>query len=70
MDALRTLETPIISRTPLIANETLEGERVEQPVVAALYTAFARGAQLSIEHILEEVKDPREWARNRAVPAS
>ena len=30
MDALRTLEILITSRTPLIAIETLEEERVEQ----------------------------------------
>ena len=47
MDALRTLEILITSRTPLIAIETLEEERVEQAVVAALYTAFARRAELS-----------------------
>jgi hypothetical protein len=143
MDALRTLEILITSRTPLIAIETLEEERVaqrlkiplfvwtmtrglrraaderrqifaihltrryrdpagfdlgalaaaskgfsggeiEQAVVAALYTAFARRALLSTEHILEELKatkplsvtraeeveDLREWARGRAVPAS
>ena len=80
MDALRTLEILITSRTPLIAIETLEEERVEQAVVAALYTAFARRALLSTEHILEEsraslsspeeVEDLREWARGRAVPAS
>lgn len=84
MDALRTLEILITSRTPLIAIETLEEERVAQAVVASLYTAFARGALLSNEHILEEIKatkrlsvtraeeveDLREWARGRAVPAS
>ena len=116
MDALRTLEILITSRTPLIAIETLEEERVEQrlktrrhrdpaafdlgalaaateafsgaeieqAVVAALYTAFARRAELSTEHILQEIKatkplsvtraeeveDLREWARGRAVPAS
>lgn len=84
MDALRTLEILITSRTPVIANETLEGARVEQVVGAALYTASARGAELSIVHILEEieatkplsltraeeVEDSREWARSRAVPAS
>ena len=84
MDALRTLEILITSRTPLIAIETLEEERVEQAVVAALYAAFARGGELTTEHILEkiratkplsvtraeEVEDLREWARGRAVPAS
>ena len=84
MDALRTFEIRLTSRTPLIVIETLEEERVEQAVVAALYTAFARRALLSTEHILEELKatkplsvtraeevgDLREWARGRAVPAS
>jgi hypothetical protein len=142
MDALRTLEILLSSRTPLIAIETLEEERVAQhlrilssrilgrllgwlraassegsstrgavstrapavydlvalaeasdgfsgaeigqAVVSALHTAFARGAELATEHILEEIKATkplsvtraeevdslREWARGRAVPAA
>jgi hypothetical protein len=76
MDALRTLEILITSRTPFIA--------IEQAVVTALYTAFARRAELTTEHILEEIKATRplsvtraedidalrEWAKGRTVPAS
>jgi hypothetical protein len=68
MDALRTLEILITSRTPFIAIETLEEDRVE----------------LTTEHILEEIKATRplsvtraedidalrEWAKGRTVPAS
>jgi hypothetical protein len=60
------------------------GAEIEQAVVSALYTAFARGAELATEHILEEIKATkplsvtraedvealREWARGRAVPAA
>ena len=66
------------------ASEGFSGAEIEQAVVAALYTAFARRALLSTEHILEELKttkplsvtraeevgDLREWTRGRAVPAS
>ncbi|MDP2703121.1 MAG: ATPase, partial [Candidatus Rokubacteria bacterium] len=66
------------------ASEGFSGAEIEQAVVAALYTAFARRALLSTEDILEELKatkplsvtraeevgDLREWARGRAVPAS
>src|SRR6266540_2781100 len=66
------------------ASEGLSGAEIEQAVVAALYTAFARHALLSTEHILEEIKATkplsvtraeevgalREWAKGRAVPAS
>jgi ATPase family associated with various cellular activities (AAA) len=66
------------------AAEAFSGAEIEQAVVAALYTAFARGALLSTKHILEEIKttkplsvtraeevhDLREWALGRAVPAS
>jgi SpoVK/Ycf46/Vps4 family AAA+-type ATPase len=66
------------------ASEGFSGAEIEQAVVAALYTAFARRALLSTEHILaelkatkplsvtraEEVEELREWARGRAVPAS
>ena len=73
MDALRILEILITSRTPLIAIETLEEERIEQAVVAALYTAFARRAELSTEHVLEELKATKPLSVTRveeAVPAS
>ncbi len=60
------------------------GAEIEQAVVSALYTAFARRAELATEHILEEIKATkplsvtraedvealREWARGRAVPAA
>jgi len=60
------------------------GAEIEQAVVSALYTAFARGAELATEHILEEIKATkplsvtrtedvealREWARGRTVPAA
>jgi hypothetical protein len=66
------------------ASEGFSGAEIEQAVVAALYTAFARRAELSTEHILEEIKATkplsvtraeeiealREWAQGRAVPAS
>jgi len=66
------------------ASEGFSGAEIEQAVVSALYTAFARGAELATEHILEEIKATkplsvtraedvealREWARGRAVPAS
>ena len=66
------------------ASDGFSGAEIEQAVVSALYTAFARGAELATEHILEEIKATkplsvtraedvaslREWARGRAVPAS
>jgi SpoVK/Ycf46/Vps4 family AAA+-type ATPase len=66
------------------ASEGFSGAEIEQAVVAALYTAFARRVELSTEHILDEIKatkplsvtraeeveELREWARGRAVPAS
>jgi SpoVK/Ycf46/Vps4 family AAA+-type ATPase len=66
------------------ASEGFSGVEMEQAVVAALYTAFARRTGLSTEHILEEIKATkplsvtraeeiealREWAQGRAVPAS
>jgi len=53
-------------------------------VVAALYTAFARGVEISTDLIVDELKatkplsvtraedieELREWARGRAVPAA
>jgi len=66
------------------ASDGFSGAEIEQAVVSALYTAFARGAQLSTDLILEELKatkplsvtraehieELREWARGRTVPAS
>ena len=66
------------------ASEGFSGAEIEQAVVAALYTAFARHVELATEHILEEIKvtkplsvtraeeveELREWARGRAVPAA
>src|SRR5258705_11519116 len=66
------------------ASDGFSGAEIEQAVVSALYTAFARGAELATEHILEEIKATkplsvtraeevgslREWARGRAVPAA
>jgi SpoVK/Ycf46/Vps4 family AAA+-type ATPase len=66
------------------ASDSFSGAEIEQAVVSALYTAFARGAELATEHILEEIKATkplsvtraeevdslREWARGRAVPAA
>ena len=66
------------------AAEGFSGAEVEQAVVAALYTAFACRAELTTEHILEEIKATRplsvtraeeidalrEWAKGRTVPAS
>ncbi len=66
------------------AAEGFSGAEVEQAVVAALYTAFARRAELTTEDILEEIKATRplsvtraeeidalrEWAKGRTVPAS
>ncbi len=66
------------------ASEGFSGAEIEQAVVAALYTAFARRAELSTEDILEELKATRplsvtraeeidalrEWAKGRTVPAS
>jgi SpoVK/Ycf46/Vps4 family AAA+-type ATPase len=66
------------------ASEGFSGAEIEQAVVAALYTAFARRAELGTAHILEEIQATkplsvtraeeiealREWAKGRAVPAS
>jgi len=48
------------------AAEGFSGAEIEQAVVAALYTAFARGTQLSTEHILEEIKATRPLSVTRA----
>jgi SpoVK/Ycf46/Vps4 family AAA+-type ATPase len=66
------------------ASDGFSGAEIEQAVVSALYTAFARGAELATEHILEEIKATkplsvtraeevsalREWAKGRAVSAA
>src|SRR6266852_2488305 len=66
------------------ASEGFSGAEIEQAVVSALYTAFARGAQLSSDLVVEELKatkplsvtraedieELREWARGRTVPAA
>ncbi len=66
------------------ASDGFSGAEIEQAVVSALYTAFARGAQLSSDLIVEELKatkplsvtraedieELREWARGRTVPAA
>lgn len=84
MDALRTLEILITSRTPLIAIETLEEERVKQALDALYDTKEPLKALRNLADLpkeikatkplsvtrAEEVEDLREWARGRAVPAS
>jgi hypothetical protein len=56
MDALRTLEILITSRTPLMTNETREGDiKATKPL-----TVTRAG----------EVQGLCEWARGRAVPDS
>jgi SpoVK/Ycf46/Vps4 family AAA+-type ATPase len=60
------------------------GAELEQVVVAALYTAFADGVELSTQHLLREaaatrplavmmaerIQTLRDWARERTVPAN
>ena len=66
MDALRNLEILITSRTPLIAIETLDEERVGQRLKVPLFIwTMTRGLRRS-----GAVEGPREWARGRAVLAS
>ena len=66
------------------ASEGFSGAEIEQAVVSALYTAFARGVEISTDLIVDELKatkplsvtraedieELREWARGRAVPAA
>ncbi len=66
------------------ASEGFSGAEIEQAIIASLYTAFSRKAQLSTEIIRgelgrtvplsitrrEDIGALREWARNRAVPAA
>lgn len=66
------------------ASQGFSGAEIEQAIIASLYTAFSRKAQLSSEIIKgelahavplsvtrrEDVAALREWARNRAVPAA
>jgi hypothetical protein len=80
MDALRTLQILISSRTPLIAIETREEERVEQalervaqprriPLFVWTMTRGLRRAgslELATEHILEEIKATKPLSVTRA----
>jgi len=64
--------------------ERLTGAELEQAVTAALYTAFAEGRELEDDDLAnaisevvplydtyeERIKELRDWARNRARPAS
>ena len=66
------------------ASEGFSGAEIEQAVVSALYTAFARGVEISTDLIVDELKatkplsvtraedieELREWARGRAVSAA
>lgn len=66
-----------------LATEGFSGAEIEQVIVAALYTAFAEGAELTTEHIRHEIGETRPlsvtmaerideiraWARGRTVPA-
>ena len=65
-------------------SDGFSGAEIEQAIVAALYTAFSKKAQLSTEIVLSELKHTvplsvtrrediaaiRNWARGRAVPAA
>jgi len=65
------------------ATEGFSGAELEQAIVAALYTAFARGSLLTTEILMEEVAETRplartmperiaglrEWAKDRTVAA-
>ena len=64
--------------------EGFSGSEIEQVVISALYDAFDRGAALSQEDLLENIRNTvplsatraedisalRHWAENRARPAS
>ena len=66
------------------ASEGFSGAEIEQSIVASLYAAFSKKAQLSTEIIVaelghtvplsvtrrEDIAAIREWARDRAVPAA
>jgi AAA+ lid domain len=66
------------------ASDGFSGAEIEEAVVSALYTAFARGVEISSDLIVEELKatkplsvtraedveELREWARGRTVPAA
>jgi len=66
------------------ASEGFSGAEIEQSIVASLYAAFSKKAQLSTEIIVaelghtvplsvtrrEDIEAIREWARDRAVPAA
>ncbi|MGH2372660.1 MAG: AAA family ATPase [bacterium] len=65
------------------ASEGFSGAEIEQAIVAALYTAFAEGKELTTQHILNELRatrplsvvrqetvaELRQWARDRTVMA-
>lgn len=65
------------------ATEGFSGAELEQAVVSAMYAAFSSGKELSETHLVEEakrtnplsvlmaerVRDLRQWAANRCVPA-
>jgi SpoVK/Ycf46/Vps4 family AAA+-type ATPase len=66
------------------ASEGFSGAEIEQSIIASLYAAFSKKAQLSTEIIAaelghtvplsvtrrEDIEAIREWARDRAVPAA
>src|SRR6266849_2584095 len=66
------------------ASDGFSGAEIEQAVVSALYTAFARGVEISSDLLVEELKateplsvtraedveELREWAGRRTVPAA
>ncbi len=66
------------------ASNGFSGAEIEQAIVSALYTAFAAGANLATDYVLdelqatrplsvvraEEIDSLREWAATRTVPAS
>ena len=67
----------------MFAQRLTRGAEIEQVVLSALYTAFAEGADLSDELLLDEIRgtrplsvtmgekidELRTWAADRAVPA-
>jgi len=68
MDALRTLEILITSRTPLIAIETLEEERVAQRLRIPLFVwTMTRGLRRTgALNALYDTKEPLKALRNLA----
>jgi len=65
------------------ASQGFSGAEIEQAIISALHTAFAAGAELSTEGILQELKNSpplsvtmaermaalRQWSQGRCVPA-